>query len=90
VESSKDHASKLSASSKAFAKTEADKAKLAKTGRVFKPKSNPKEEDKSSTKLAFKGRTFKPKEGVNSYFNLKVFISYKSLMSKFDELKICI
>jgi hypothetical protein len=47
---------KLNADSKEFKKPE--KAKLANSGRVFKPKGKPKEEGKS--KLENKGKTFKP------------------------------
>jgi hypothetical protein len=61
---SKDQSYKLSAGSKAFTKPDEDRPKLSKTGRVFKPKDKPKEEDKSATRLENKGRTFKPKEEV--------------------------
>jgi hypothetical protein len=65
---SKNQSYKLSAGSKAFTKPDEEKPKLSKTGRVFKPKDKPKEEDKSATRLENKGRTFKPKEEVTVIF----------------------
>lgn len=57
----KESETKLSTQSKAFVKPAAEKPKLAKSNRVFKPKERPQEEEKHLAKLENKGKTFVPK-----------------------------
>ena len=58
----KDSESKLSTNSKVFVKPSAEKTKLAKSNRVFKPKERSQEEEKHSAKLENKGKTFVPQK----------------------------